>query len=151
MSVQVYFRRARTSDLLPILEIEDQSFEDFLRYKPHEMYYLLFEANSEGWVATLNDAILGYYILLFRKNSCIARLYSIAVAPEYRGKGVGSAMLQHAENRARKKGCKKMHLEVKDTNTAALNMYIKHGYTIIDFLQDYYREGMPAYRMEKTL
>lgn len=146
----VAIRRARKGDIAGILSVERESFEEYLQYSPSEMYYLLFEANSEGWVAEAST-IVGYYILLFRKNARVGRLYSIAVAPDWRGMGIGKALLQHAEERAVKRKCKVMHLEVKTTNASAIALYKKYGYTQIEFLQNYYKEGVHGIRMEKRL
>lgn len=147
----VTIRRAKKKDLNGILNVEKESFEDFLRYKPSEMFYLLFEANSEGWVAEVGSEIVGYYILLFRKNAKVARLYSIAVAKTWREKGIGHALLQHAEKRAVERGCDTMHLEVKTTNQNAIALYTKNGYTPIEFLPNYYKEGVHGIRMKKKL
>lgn len=148
-------RRASRNDLADILAIERESFEDYLQYKPNEMEYLLFEANSESWVAELSieskKEIAGYYIILFRKNAKVARLYSIAVAGKWRGKGIGKIMLSHAESRAVAQGCNRMHLEVKTTNADAIALYTKNGYTWVDFLPDYYKEGVHGIRLEKKL
>ncbi|MEM3395958.1 MAG: GNAT family N-acetyltransferase [Thermoplasmata archaeon] len=144
-------RMAKKEDIGEILAVERECFEEFLRYSPAEMRYLLFEANSEGWVAHINGRIVGYYILLFRRNARVARLYSIAVAESWRGKGIGKALLQHAEERALKRGCNIMHLEVKTTNKTAISLYKRNGYSQIEFLQDYYKKGMHGIRMEKRL
>ncbi|MGC9060449.1 MAG: GNAT family N-acetyltransferase [Thermoplasmata archaeon] len=147
----LHIRPARPSDLPQILRIEEESFEEYLRYKPREMQYLLFEANSEGWVAEIDINIVGYYIILFRKNTRVARLYSIATGLKWRGRGVGRVLLQHAEERAIKRGCVEMHLEVKTSNESAIALYKAHGYSISELLPDYYRAGVHGYRMSKRL
>jgi len=148
-------RRASRNDLADILAIERESFEDYLQYRQEEMEYLLFEANSESWVAELSienrKEIAGYYIILFRKNAKVARLYSIAVAGKWRGKGIGKIMLSHAEARAIAHGCKKIHLEVKCGNNEAISLYTKNGYRFIGFLPNYYKDGVHGIRMEKSL
>ncbi|MCX8173826.1 MAG: GNAT family N-acetyltransferase [Thermoplasmata archaeon] len=147
----VTIRMAKKEDISGILAVERESFEEYLRYSPAEMRYLLFEANSEGWVAEMDGKIAGYYILLFRKNARVARLYSIAVAEEWRGKGIGRALLQHAEKRAIERGCSAMHLEVKTTNCSAIDLYTKNGYSQVEILPDYYKKGVHGIRMEKRL
>lgn len=147
----VSIRMAKMDDISEILVVERESFEEFLRYSPAEMRYLLFEANSEGWVAQINGKIVGYYILLFRKNARVARLYSIAVAQAWRGKGIGKVLLRHAEKRAIERGCNTIHLEVKTTNRSAIALYTKNGYSQIEFLSDYYKKGVHGIRMEKKI
>ena len=53
----------------------------------------------------------------------------VAVYPEFRGHGLGSALLWHAERIARKSGAPWMSLNVEDANAGALRFYLRHGFT----------------------
>jgi GNAT superfamily N-acetyltransferase len=55
-------------------------------------------------------------------------LRDLAVLPEHRGHGVGRALLQAAEDHARRKGCCKLTLEVQDDNTRARILYRRFGF-----------------------
>jgi putative acetyltransferase len=52
----------------------------------------------------------------------------ISVDAPWRGRGVGSALLQAAETWARGRGLHKLSLEVFPTNVAALALYRRHGW-----------------------
>lgn len=62
----------------------------------------------------------------------LLNIHDLAVIPEYRGKGVGRALLVEAENRAVSRGCCKLTLEVQDDNTPARSLYQHFGF--IDFV-----------------
>jgi ribosomal protein S18 acetylase RimI-like enzyme len=49
------------------------------------------------------------------------------VTPELRGGGVGSALLRHAEELARERGCARINLTTSLANPA-LRLYQRHGY-----------------------
>lgn len=49
------------------------------------------------------------------------------VAPEHRGAGFGSALLEHAEAVARERGCSRINLTTALANPA-LRLYARHGY-----------------------
>ena len=51
-------------------------------------------------VAEHKGVVAGYAIVLFRPHSAAARLYSIAVAPALRGRGIGPALIAAAEQEA---------------------------------------------------
>lgn len=53
----------------------------------------------------------------------------MAVERELRGKGIGSALLERAEDEARKRGAPAMALMVTEENTAARALYERAGYT----------------------
>ena len=48
-------------------------------------------------VAEIDGCLAGYALVLFRAGNAIARLYSIAVAPTFAGRGVGATLLAAAE------------------------------------------------------
>ena len=52
----------------------------------------------------------------------------VAVYPEFRGRGIGSALLGEAEEIARQAGAAHLSLLVEEANGAALRLYLKHGF-----------------------
>jgi GNAT superfamily N-acetyltransferase len=65
------------------------------------------------------------------KVLCIDVLW---VSEDYRGKGVGSALLRAVEDEARQMGCALAHLDTFDFQ--AKSFYLKHGYEIFGELED---------------
>lgn len=55
---------------------------------------------------------------------------TIAVREKYRGKGVGSALMEKAENYAKTRGVRRMELEVFGKNIGAIELYKKRNYEI---------------------
>ncbi len=53
-----------------------------------------------------------------------------AVHPEWRGRGVGSALLKAAEDEAGRQGCLSMALDVETDNAGAIRLYQRLGYGI---------------------
>jgi ribosomal protein S18 acetylase RimI-like enzyme len=58
----------------------------------------------------------------------LLNVHDLAVLPECRGKGVGRALLEAAEARARAHGCCKLTLEVQDSNQRARGLYASFGF-----------------------
>lgn len=83
-------------------------------------------------VAAADDRYVGVAVCFFSLSTFRAQpllnVHDLAVVPEYRGKGVGRALLQAAEDRARQKGCCKLTLEVQDDNTRARALYRSFGF-----------------------
>ncbi len=76
-------------------------------------------------------------------------LESFWLAPELRGKGQGSAMLQRAEQIARDRGCCFVVLDTLDFQ--ARPFYEKYGYQLQWTQQDYPFAGGAKYFMSKVL
>ena len=79
-------------------------------------------------VASGAEAPVGYAVVLTRRGSRSARLYSIAVAAEAAGRGIGSRLLAAAEEAARRRGADRLHLEVRADNSTAIRLYERAGY-----------------------
>lgn len=57
-----------------------------------------------------------------------AHIFLLYVTPEHRRKGIGTALMQYAENWAKQRGDNQIALQVFQTNTPALNLYNQLGY-----------------------
>ena len=62
------------------------------------------------------------------KAQPLLNIHDVAVAPAWRGRGVGQALLAAAEAHARERGCCKLTLEVLTGNQVALNSYVRFGF-----------------------
>ena len=102
-------------------------------------------------VAQADGDIAGVAVILFRANSRIARLYSIAVAPHYSGRGIASALIAAAESAARARNGRVLRLEVHEKNHPAIKLYLKAGYHEFARHQHYYQDRGHALRFEKRL
>ncbi|WP_243040527.1 GNAT family N-acetyltransferase [Dyella sedimenti] len=147
----VRVRRAELSDLDDLVALEQSSFAtDRLsraQYRRH-----LDSETAQVLVASANHRhFLGTAVVFFRKGSGVARLYSLATRAEARGKGVGSALLEAAEQLARRRHCRTLRLEVRTDNEAALRLYERLGYARIGRYARYYGDGADAWRYEKAL
>lgn len=54
----------------------------------------------------------------------------LAVAPELRGQGHGAALMRHVEQALRARGCPKINLLVRSSNSAVLAFYRRLGYAV---------------------
>ena len=73
-----------------------------------------------------NDKPCGYYSLLFKdKDEC--ELGSLSVLPEYRHRGIGGELLQHAMKTAREQSCTVMNLSIVEENTVLRKWYERYG------------------------
>jgi ribosomal-protein-alanine N-acetyltransferase len=71
---------------------------------------------------------------------------TLAVLPEYRGRGIGRALLEACEKQL---PTQRVHLSVRPSNEEAIRMYKFSGYYVIDRWKKYYNDGEDAIVMEK--
>lgn len=73
---------------------------------------------------------------------------TIAVDPNFRRCGVGTALLHACE---KKLGVPRARLTVRLSNQGAITLYEREGYATIDVWKAYYSDGEDAMVMEKNL
>jgi len=57
-------------------------------------------------------------------------LYSLAVSPEHRRRGIGSALVIHAEESLLARGCLKINLQILESNSQVVAFYETLGYRV---------------------
>jgi GNAT superfamily N-acetyltransferase len=103
---------------------------DLLRdgFGPNPFYFCL--------IAEVDDKPAGFAFYFFNYSTWVGRpgLYveDLFVGPEYRGLGIGKALLQKVAAIAVEKGCPRMQWEVLDWNTPAIDFYTAMGAEFMD-------------------
>lgn len=143
-------RRATDADLAALVELENASFA-LDRMSARQLRRHLDSGSARILAATRGSRLAGAAVLFFRRGSRAARLYSIAVAADARGRGIGEALLEAAERAAVRRGCDRLRLEVRVDNAAAQRLYERRGYRRFGRLAAYYEDGHDAWRYEKIL
>lgn len=102
------------------------------------------------WVRSTSERdiqLLGYAIVLTRRNSRYWRLYSLATSAQARGRGIGKALLTTVLEHA-KKQTDGIRLEVKCDNTVAIQLYRQLNFEVVGLLPAYYSDGSTGCRMQ---
>jgi ribosomal-protein-alanine N-acetyltransferase len=81
----------------------------------------------------------------------IADVQTIAVVPEFEGRGIGSALLTLLIGEARRRGAGDVLLEVRADNPRAQQLYLRFGFEQIHIRRKYYRDGVDALIMRLQL
>lgn len=136
-------------DINAVYEIENASFFD-----PRSKSLLREELENNGhmraFVYEVDGEILGYYYLSLVLDE--GELFSIAVNPTYRQKGVGTRLLDHMISYCRQVDIHNLYLEVSINNQKALALYEKFGFEKLRLRKCYYQKTMEdAYEMKKEL
>jgi GNAT superfamily N-acetyltransferase len=63
---------------------------------------------------------------LFERREALAGLWDIRVQPDRRRTGVGSQLLLHAADWAKRKGCTQLRIECQNVNVVGCRFYAKH-------------------------
>jgi ribosomal-protein-alanine N-acetyltransferase len=100
-------------------------------------------------VLSLEGKVIGYYDLWVCADE--AHLLNVAVAASERRRGYGTAMVEDAVEVARGRGCRRVFLEVRPGNKAAVKLYENFGFKMVARRPHYYANGEDADVMLKDL
>jgi len=90
--------------------------------------------------------MVGFIAGDIRRLEGVAWIATVAVLPEFRGRGIGSALMRGCEERIT---LNKIRLCVRITNDTAIRLYEKLGYARVGEWSRYYQDGESALVMEK--
>ncbi len=141
-------RKWKYEDILAISKIEEECF-------PKEPWSFKMLASSfetetfHGLLAEDGGEIAGYGGITVASDS--ADIDNIAVTERYRNSGVGTALLNALCVAAEEGGAKKVFLEVRVSNSAAMLMYLKNGFKGAYSRSRYYSDGEDCLVMVKEL
>ena len=133
-----------------IVEIEKRCFK-IDRMSRRSFKRMIQVGNCDFILAKNEDTIVGYVLVLYHRGTHLARIYSIAVLPEFRGHNLGQIMLQHAESLAVERLCIYMRLEVHPNNKGAIALYARNQYRQFGVYHDYYEDHADALRFQKRI
>lgn len=143
-------RTADGDDLDALRRLETRCF-DLDAQSRRSLRHLLTRANAAIRVVDGDAGLFAGAILLFRRGTRSARLYSVAVAPEARGEGLARRLLADAERLAAARGCRRLRAEVRRSNIASRALFAAGGYRERACLPGYYAGGESGIRLEKEL
>ena len=132
-------RRAEPGDAAPLLALARGCF-GAAAWDPFQYWN---RDDHEVLVADLGGGNCGGFCVL----ACAAdeaEIQSLAVAPAMRRQGIGALLLQATLTAARERGAAHVHLEVRESNTAARAFYRRHGFQETGRRRLYYRDPEEA-------
>lgn len=112
-------------------------------FGPNPFYYCL--------IAEFDGQPAGFAFYFFNYSTWMGRpgiyLEDLFVHPEFRGKGIGKALLKKVAEIAVEKGCRRMQWEVLDWNTPAVDFYRAMGADFLDEWRNVRLEGDAILRL----
>lgn len=142
-------REANIEDLNPLYELEIRSFDVDKREPKSSLKRSLESASQSVFVIEELGTIIGAMTLyLYRKS---IRLYSLSVAPEFQGQGLGKMLVLYLIDEAQTRDIKDITCEVEKASIKLVSFYQKLGFLIEKELPHYYGQDRHAYQMRMIL
>jgi len=129
------FRPATTADVPVVAALVDAAYGHYVERigmlpRPMTDDYARVIANQRVTVAESHGTIVGLIVLAVDEEGFLVD--NVAVDPSHRGEGLGRALLELAEDEARRAGFDSIHLYTHEKMTENLAIYSRMGYVEYD-------------------
>lgn len=142
-------RRFKPADLQRLYEIDQSCFAPGISYSQRELASFIRHRDSRTWVAEEGKEIVGFLIANQHPTMLLGHIITIDVVEDWRRKGVGTALMDAAEEWACKRRFISISLETAEDNLPAQAFYERRGYAKFERLENYYADGTAAWTMVK--
>ena len=144
------FRLANENDLDFISQLSARVFLKYGAYDETVLGWLLEPEVITVIIAAGADP-LGFAMVTLESEPRRGHLLAIGVLPKHQRKGIGTALLEHMEEIARKYGVEEMLLWTAVDNQQALSFFQNAGFHIVGSEDRYYPRGQAALTLAKKL
>ena len=132
MKTQLQFRPMTHQDIPAVSQIESAASQ----HPWKEKHYI--DSLESGYicqVAELNGEIVGQGVVMTVAGE--ASLLILTIAKAFHGRGFGYELVEHLSELA-SETCDTFFLEVRESNSAAFNLYLKTGFSEVGRRNNYY-------------
>lgn len=164
-SVTVVIRKAKTGDVDFVSRLMTETLGPFYNGDHQAHAQRIFTTHINGnvdsvgqfsllqyiFIAEVNHHPAGMIHLVVKKQGTV-KISPLIVAPEYRGQfGIGSKLLRHAEDFARKHHARQLYCTVAAQNQATFKFLLRKGFHLAGKAQDHYKPGVDERMLYKPL
>ena len=150
----IQLRSFEARDLPALHQLDQACFARGIAYSKAELEYFLTHPGSSCWVAEeLNNKLVGFVIIerASLRGRAAGHIVTLDVDPLARRHGLGTLLMQTAEEQMKQEGAAWMTLEVAENNTAARQFYRILGFVARGRIAKYYGGTIDAEVMEKAI
>ncbi len=133
----IIIREMSANDLPEVIAIEDQCHTT--PWTSNSFEYEIKNREAVLKVAEINERVIGYVCV--RTILDMTHLLNLSVLPEFRRLGIGSMLMQGVLQTMRQlMPDRKITLEVRESNTAAKNLYRKFSFEVTGQRKGYFKK-----------
>lgn len=123
-------------DIDEVMVIEKENFS--VPWDENGFLTYLLREGSIFLVAEEECRIVGYCGLITAADE--GDITNVSVSGHTRGRGIGDALVNRLQKEAKEIGIKKIFLEVRESNEAAIGLYKKNGFAQVGIRKKYYSQ-----------
>ena len=141
-------RKFEKEDLGEVMRISEAAFGNSFDSR---FYMAIHDTWDEGFVIYEEKGIVRGFIAGLIVYETEARILMLAVDPNFRRKGIGGSLMGHFIELCNTRGVRRIYLEVRVSNTNAVEFYLRYGFSKGSTYHGFYEDGEDALVMWKSL
>jgi [ribosomal protein S18]-alanine N-acetyltransferase len=150
----IQLRSCEPRDLPALHQLDQACFARGIAYSKAELQYFLTHPSCSCWVAEQPNNKLAGFVIIERtslRGHRAGHIVTLDVEPAARRHGLGTLLMQTAEEQMKQEGAALMSLEVAENNAAARHFYRNLGFITRGKIAKYYGGTIDAEVMEKAI
>jgi ribosomal-protein-alanine N-acetyltransferase len=150
----VRLRSFQMRDLATLHELDQTCFAEAIAYSRQELKYFLTHPRCSCWIAEYpEDKIAGFVIFerTRHQGQPAGHVVTLDIDPGARRQGLGTLLMQCAEEQLKRERALLISLEVAEDNLAARRFYRRLGFVTRSRIAKYYGGRVDAEVMEKVI
>ena len=130
---EMAFRPMRSEDLEALIRIERASYPS-----PWTLgnFRDCLDSGYSTWVGEVEGELAGYWVMMRVVEE--GHILNCCIAPAWQGRGLGLSLMLHLIATARGNATETLYLEVRPSNTRAVNLYQRLDFDSIALRRNYY-------------
>lgn len=140
-------RHFAPEDFQEVVEIESEAFSEHNSL----LYMSFYETVGDGFLVAEQDEKIVGYVVGYRSAENEGHIFSVGVKEEYRGRGIGTALIHAICDIFVANGLRYARLEVRDSNKGAQKLYRSIGFVSCWTEKKYYSDGEDGMVMKMHL
>lgn len=164
--MHIEIRDFRRADFDELWRIDQECFDPGISYSRMELdhyvrrrraFTLIAESVAGGKHKTARQpdqkpvSKIAGFIVVEQDARGRGHVITLDVRPAARRAGIGTQLMNAAEQRLRSAGCHAVFLETAVNNVTALSFYKRHGYSVLKTIPRYYQNNLDAFLLGKRL
>ena len=141
-------------DLARLHQLDQVCFPPEIAYSRAELHYFLAHPGCSCWIVEEAEGRIAGFVIIERirgNGRTSGHIVTLDVDPAERRRGLGTLLMQTAEEQMKQEGAGVMSLEVAQNNAAARRFYCGLGFVSRGRIAKYYGGRVDAEVMEKAI
>lgn len=145
---QFILREMTTADSAAAAVLDKKCFGKRDAFSRKYFFYAALNLRYEFFVVEADGKIIACAGAEIQNDA--AEIQTIATDPNYRRRGIGTKLFSKLIEAIKERGATLIYLEVRPSNTPAINLYEHFGLRVVDSIEDFY-DNEDAFIMMRNL